>query len=52
MLFLYTWKDKPRAEKIKDVAKMVLFIVVATTAIALVQGLVVHAADTVADKAS
>ena len=52
MLFLYTWKDKPRGEKVKDIAKMVAFIIIATTAIALIQGLVTHAADNVAGQDS
>ena len=40
MLYLLTWRQKPRGEKVKDVAKMVIFIVVATTAIAIMQAAV------------
>jgi len=52
MLYIYTWKDKPRKEKVVDVVKMAIFVIVATTAIALIHGAVNHAADSVTEKAS
>ena len=52
MLYLYGWKDKPLKDKVKDVAKMVAFVIIATTAIAILHGIVNHAADKAADTAS
>lgn len=40
MLFLYTWKDKSRKDKIKDVAQMMLFVVIVIFVIALWQAAV------------
>lgn len=40
MLYLLTWRQKSRKEKAKDVARMVIFVIVATTAIALMQAAV------------
>lgn len=49
MLFLYTWKDKSKKDKIKDVAQMILFVVIALFVIAVVQAAVKKTNENVAE---